>query len=58
MFTSHGGSQELESIRALIVIIAVIAVMYWRAVLKLMAILIVVLLTSGAVALFQGISRH
>jgi hypothetical protein len=59
MYAPQGAPQELESIRIVIVLSAVMAVIFWRAVLritlKVAAIVIVVLLTSGAVAFFQAI---
>jgi hypothetical protein len=59
MYLPQGAPQELESIRILIVAFAVITVVFWRAVLRITltvaAIVIVVLLTSGAVAFFQAL---
>lgn len=59
MYAPQGAPQELESIRILIVLSAVMAVIFWRAVLRIAlkatAIVIVVLLASGAVAFFQAI---
>ncbi len=40
---------------AFIVVCAVIAVVFWRAALKIAAIVAVILLISGALALLQGI---
>src|ERR1022692_977232 len=59
MYLPQGAPQELESIRILIVAFAVMTVVFWRAVLRITltvaAIVIFVLLTSGAVAFFQAI---
>jgi type IV secretory pathway VirB2 component (pilin) len=61
MLTPQGAPQELESIRVAIVIFAVIAVIFGRALLRLAltiaAILILILLASGAVAFFQGVQH-
>ena len=59
MFGHQGAPQNLESIRILIMLFAIITMIFWRAVLRIVvtivAIVIVVLLASGAVALWQGL---
>jgi hypothetical protein len=59
MLAPQGAHQELESVRILIVLFAITAVIFWRVVLRVTlmvtATVIVILLTSGAVAFFQGI---
>ncbi len=61
MLAPQGAHQELESVRILIVLFAVTAVIFWRVVLKIAlmvaATVIVILLTSGAVAFFEGIDH-
>jgi chromate transport protein ChrA len=58
MLALQAASQNVESIRTAIVAFAVIAVVFWRVLLKLVlvivAIVLVVLLTSGAVLLYEG----
>jgi len=59
VFTPQAVAQSVESIRTGIVAFAVIAVVFWRVLLKLalaiVAIALVVLLTSGVVLLFEGL---
>jgi hypothetical protein len=40
---------------ALIIVCAIIAVVFWRAALKIAAILVAILLISGALVLFEGL---
>ncbi len=58
MFAPQGAPQDLDSFRPIIVLAAIISVVFWRAVLKtilmIVAIILVVLLTSGAVLVFQS----
>lgn len=59
MLASQGASQGLESIQIIVVAFAVAAAIFWRAVLRIAltiaAILLVLLVTSGAIAIFEGI---
>jgi chromate transport protein ChrA len=58
MFALQAASQNVESIRTAVVVFAVIAVVFWRFLLKLVlvivAVVLVVLLTSGAILLYEG----
>jgi hypothetical protein len=54
MFTSHATPDQIESIRILVVFLAVVAVIFWRAALRIILILLVILLLSGAVAFIEG----
>lgn len=58
MFAVHGVSHGIEALRVPIVIGAVLMVVFWRALLKIViivaTILILYLISSGAVALLQG----
>lgn len=58
MFALQAASQNVESIRTGIVVFAIIAVVFWRFLLRLalviVAVVLVVLLTSGAILLYEG----
>jgi hypothetical protein len=53
--------QSVESIRTAIVVFAVIAVVFWRVLLKFVlmiaAVLLVILLTSGVILLFESFNH-
>jgi hypothetical protein len=59
MFVAEAAPQAVESVRTAIVLIAVVSVVFWKALLKfvLMAavITVIVLLASGAMVLMQNI---
>ena len=61
MFVAHGTPQAVESIRTIIVLFATASVIFWRALLRLVltvaAIALVILLTSGAILIFEIVSR-
>lgn len=58
MFALQAASQNVESIRTAIVAFAIIAVVFWRFLLRLalviVAVVLVVLLTSGVILLYEG----
>jgi uncharacterized membrane protein YdfJ with MMPL/SSD domain len=58
---TQGTADDIESARAAIVLIAVVLVVFWRAVLRVLltviVIVIVVLVGSGALVLLQSIHR-
>jgi hypothetical protein len=53
--------QSVESIRTAVVVFAIIAVIFWRVLLKLalmiVAVLLVILLTSGVILLLESFSH-
>jgi hypothetical protein len=53
--------QSVESIRTAIVVFAVIAVVFWRVLLKFVlmiaAVLLIILLTSGVILLFESFNH-
>jgi len=53
--------QNVESIRTAVVVFAIIAVVFWRVLLKLalmiVAVLLVILLTSGVILLFESFNH-
>jgi hypothetical protein len=53
--------QSVESIRTAVVVFAIIAVIFWRVLLKLalmiVAVMLVILLTSGVILLFESFSH-
>lgn len=59
MLALRGGSSGIESIQILTVLFAIISVIFWRSLLKILlmiaAMLLVVLITSGAIALLEGL---
>lgn len=59
MFALQAASQNVESIRTAIVAFAIVAVVFWRFLLRLalviVAVVLVVLLTSGAFLLYEGL---
>jgi hypothetical protein len=59
VFAPQATAQSVESIRTAIVAFAIIAVIFWRTLLKLalgiMAIALVILLISGVILLFQDL---
>jgi hypothetical protein len=58
MLAAHGASQAIESVRVLIVSFAILVVLYWRAMLRIMITitlaLVLVLITFGALSLLHG----
>lgn len=58
MLAVQGAVQHAASIRALIVLLAILTVMFWRSAIKLaimiVAILVLVLITSGALTLLAS----
>jgi hypothetical protein len=61
MHAIHGAAQEVESARAAIVLIAAVLVIFWRLVLRVLlaiiAIAVMVLVSSGAIVLLQSMHR-
>ena len=59
MLALHGGSPGTEHIQAVIVLIAVITVIFWREAVKILLmvalLLFVILIAFGAVALIDGL---
>lgn len=59
MLALRGGSSGIDSIQILTVLFAIISVIFWRSLLKILlmiaAMLLVVLITSGAIALLEGL---
>jgi len=54
MVPSQGSAQDIESARAVIVVIAVVAAVFWKEILRLLLALIVVAVGVGAFVLLQG----
>ena len=59
MFVVQGTPQTVESVRTVVVLFAVISVIFWKTMLKIVltvaAIAVTVLLTSGVILIYQGI---
>ena len=59
MFVAEGTPQAVESVRTVIVLFAAISVIFWRVLLRIVltvaAIALLVLLTSGAILIFESI---
>jgi hypothetical protein len=59
MFAAKGTHQDIATARAVIVLAAIVLVVYWRSVLRLVIMIVVIaaiaLLGAGAFELFQGI---
>lgn len=56
MFLAQGGLQDVQSLEAAIVVLAIVLVLFWRVALRVLAIVILILLVSGVVALGQQVS--
>jgi hypothetical protein len=54
MVASPGSAPDIESVRAVIVIIAVCVAVFWKAVLRVLLALIVIAVGVGAYLLLQG----
>jgi hypothetical protein len=54
MVPSQGSAQDIESARAVIVVVAVVAAVFWKEILRLLLALIVVAVGVGAFVLLQG----
>jgi len=48
-------SAGLEFVRVIVIVLAIAGVIFWRVALRIIIILLVILVISGAVALIQGI---
>jgi hypothetical protein len=61
MFVTEGAPHAVESARAAVVLFAVVSVVFWKVMLKIVvmvvAITAIVLLTYGAIALVQVVNR-
>jgi hypothetical protein len=61
MLALHSGTAGTEQIQVLIVMFAILVAIFWRTVIKILlmvgAILFIILITSGAVALMEAM-RH
>jgi hypothetical protein len=51
----HSSNQNLMAIRALIMVLAVSGVIFWRTAIKIIIAIGVVLIASGAIAFLQGV---
>lgn len=54
MLAAHAAPQNLVAIRALIIVLAVSGLIFWRAALKIILAVAAMLLVSGAIAFAQG----
>jgi hypothetical protein len=54
MLASQGSAQDIESVRAVIVVIAVGAAIFWKELLRLLVVLVVIAVGAGAFMLVQG----
>ena len=54
MVPSQGSAQDIESARAVILVIAVVGAVFWKEILRLLLALIVVAVGVGAFVLLQG----
>jgi hypothetical protein len=61
MFVAQGTPQAVESVRTIIVLFATISVIFWRTLLRIVvmvaAIALIILLTSGAVLIFESLNH-
>jgi hypothetical protein len=57
MFGAQGTAQEVENARVALMLIAVIIVVFWRVVIRVLLAIIVVAVGAGALVLLQGIHR-
>jgi hypothetical protein len=61
MFASHGTNQDLENAKLVLAIAAVIIVVFWRAVLRILiaiiVIAVIVTVGAGTFVLLQGMHR-
>jgi hypothetical protein len=57
MSLAQGGPGNLQSVELIIIVLSVAAVLFWRVVLKILAIVILVLLVSGAVLFLEGMHQ-
>ena len=53
MLSAHGPAQDPSSILALVVVLAIAVILWWRVVLTIIAVALVLLLGLGAIALFH-----
>ncbi len=54
MVPSQGSAQEFESARAVIVVIAVVAAVFWKELIRLLLALVVIAVGVGAFVLMQS----
>jgi hypothetical protein len=61
MFVAQGAPHVQESIRAAVVLLAVVSVVFWKMLLKtvvmVVSVTVIVLLAYGAIALLQSLHR-
>jgi|HubBroStandDraft_4_1064222.scaffolds.fasta_scaffold1999710_1 hypothetical protein len=57
MVLSQGSAQDVESARAVILVIAVVAAVFWKQVLAVLLGLIVIAVGVGAFVLLEGMPR-
>jgi len=57
MFLAQGAPENLQSLEPVIVVLSIAAVLFWRVVLRLLAIVIIVLFVSGVALLLEGIHQ-
>jgi hypothetical protein len=62
MFVAQGATQAAETVQAVVVLFAAVSVIFWRVLLRIVltvaAIALLVLLTSGAMLIFEIIHRR
>ena len=54
MVPSQGSAQDIESARAVIIIVALVGAVFWKEILRVLLALIVVAVGVGAFVLLQG----
>jgi hypothetical protein len=54
MIPSQGSAPDIESVRAVIIIVAVVGAVFWKEILRVLLALIVVAVGVGAFVLLQG----
>ena len=61
MFATQGTAQEIENARVALALVAVVLVVFWRVVLRVLlaiiAIAVVITVATGAIVLLQGMHR-
>jgi MFS superfamily sulfate permease-like transporter len=61
MFVTHGTDQDLENAKVVLAMIALVIVVFWKLLLRvLIAIIVIVVVVTagaGAIVLFQGMHR-
>jgi fatty acid desaturase len=55
MLAVHGAAQGIESIRILIIVIAILTVFFWRVMLQIVLVVVAALLLVGAITIVHDV---